>query len=330
MHVPGQHTHDQHQEKEEPKQKEPPKSPVDESKPEDNGLTKDGINSTLGKISSNMTKFIKGPKFRRGFMLNYVGIQGGVGKQFKKLEQRERRINKDLEGAEKGIRDIRNGERTKGIIGMLFNPMKWLNLAFLVIGGLVFLTLLRIGIKKWKDTYMPRPDGSRLTIFGVEIPGWDKIKAFGIGMYNFVRFGLPNWFGKIKLWINKTNKFLFGKKGLFKDFTTTKYSIIRILAAVAISMTKQVGGALMSLFMTALSFIPFVGPVFKVLSKIGPLIYAYIANKIVGHWSKVNMKEEFDLDAALAGQNARTKEGAQKLANEVLKIGGKFGGFGDG
>jgi hypothetical protein len=50
-----------------------------------------------------------------------------------------------------------------GITGLLFT----------IIGGLILITLARIALRKWCDAYMPKPDGSKMTIFGIEIPGWD-------------------------------------------------------------------------------------------------------------------------------------------------------------
>jgi hypothetical protein len=92
-----------------------------------------------------------------------------------------------------------------------------MNLIFTVVGALILITLTRMAFRKWRKTYMPEPDGSKLTIFGIPIPGWDMIKAFAIGVRNFFMVGLPNMFDTLKMYFGKIHRKLFGRKGILRN-----------------------------------------------------------------------------------------------------------------
>lgn len=96
---------------------------------------------------------------------------------------------------------------------------------------------------------MPKPDGSKLTIFGISIPGWDTIKALGTGIKNFITVGLPNHFNRLQKFFGKMKKSLFGKGGILEDMAATKNALRRIIAAWIIGQTKKVGGAIFSVVM---------------------------------------------------------------------------------
>lgn len=87
-----------------------------------------------------------------------------------KVDNAELGINRDLKDTEKGIRKLKN--KNKGsLLSRLMNG-GITGLMFTIIGGLILIALARIAFRKWADAYMPKPDKSKMTIFGVEIPGW--------------------------------------------------------------------------------------------------------------------------------------------------------------
>lgn len=136
----------------------------------ENDISTAKVNSTLGTIHNNIQKTISNPKFKNAFMLNYKMVQGGVQKQMGKIDKSESTMNKDLTKTKKGIKSLQNKKRGSllsrlmngGITGFLFT----------ILGGLILITLMRIGLRKWKQAYMPPSDGSTMTIFGINIPGW--------------------------------------------------------------------------------------------------------------------------------------------------------------
>ena len=136
----------------------------------------------------------------------------------KRVDKDEDVINKNLKSTEKNIRELNNRKNKKsGITGLIFNPLIWMNIAFIAIGGVILVTLTRMALKKFKDTYMPPSDGKTFKIFGIPIPGISEIKSLCIGIYNFARVGIPNIYGKLKVWISGVSKSLFGKGGMFSS-----------------------------------------------------------------------------------------------------------------
>lgn len=253
--------------------------------PEDNGkkITQSGVINTIGKIHENIQKKLNDKKFRNSFQMDYGKIQGGIMKQMRKIDKSEEQISKDLNKTKGGIKSLKRqlaASKGKGILGLIFGgPIGMI--MFTVVGGLILITLARMALRKWADTYMPKKDGSKMSVFGFQIPGWDTIKALGIGIRNFILVGLPNIWNKLKVFVGSIKKTLFGKKGMFKDAIETKYSLIKIFSALAIANTQKVGGILFKLLFKALSFIPFVGPFFGFLADFGPMIYTFVATQLM-------------------------------------------------
>lgn len=96
----------------------------------------------------------------------------------------------------------------------------------------------------------------------------------------------------MKLFVYNIKKQLVGKNGCLKNAERAKNTMRRILGAIIIAQTKQVGGYIFKLIFTALSFIPYVGPVFAFLAEFGPLIYAFVTTQLMLMWSKSKEKEE--------------------------------------
>ncbi len=177
-------------------------------------------------------------------------------------------------------------------------------IAFTIVGGLVLITLARMAISKWKDTYMPKTDGSKMSILGVPVPGWDTIKALGLGVRNFITVGIPTYWDKLKKFMGDTKKTLFGKKGMFKDATEIKYSLIKIFGALIVANTQKAGGWLVKLLFKALSFIPFVGPVFGFLADFGPMIWTFLTTQIMLIWGGKAASVEQEEKMRVANQRA--------------------------
>ena len=109
-------------------------------------------------------------KFRNGFTMDFNKIQGGLQKQMKKIDKTESSISKDLDKTKKGVNDLQKKKNVPGLLGLMMGGIA--PIAFTIIGGLILITLARLAMKKWTDTYMPKPDGSKMSIFGIPIPGW--------------------------------------------------------------------------------------------------------------------------------------------------------------
>ena len=91
-------------------------------------------------------------------MMDYTKIQGGLQKQMKKIDRSESDISKDLDATKKGINRLKK-PKPGGLFGMLFGGGvvgKIITMAFTIIGGLILITLMRLALKKWSDTYMPK------------------------------------------------------------------------------------------------------------------------------------------------------------------------------
>ena len=171
--------------------------------------------------------------------MDFNKIQGGLQKQMKKVDKAEESIHKDLNKTKKGIKQLQDEKKKKkgGLLGMLLGGVG--KVIFTIIGGLILITLARMAIKKWSDTYMPKNDGSTMSIFGIPIPGWSTMKALGLGIWNFITVGLPNYWDRLRRFVGNIKKQLFGKKGIFRDGIETRNTLRKILWAIGIGFAKQ-------------------------------------------------------------------------------------------
>ena len=182
--------------------------------------------------------------------MDFNKIQGGLQKQMEKVDKAEASIHKDLNKTKKGIKQLQDEKKKKtgGLLGMLLGGVG--KTIFTIIGGLILITLARMAIKKWSDTYMPTNDGSTMSIFGIPIPGWSTMKALGLGIWNFITVGLPNYWDRLRHFIGNIKKQLFGKKGIFRDGIETRNTLRKVLWAIGIGFAKQ----------------KLIGPIAKILS----------------------------------------------------------------
>lgn len=170
----------------------------------------------------------------------------------KRIDQTEDEVSKDLDETTVGIKKLKAKGKGKGLLGLMLGGVA--SFAFVAIGALILITLARMALKKWADTYMPKSDGSKFRIFGIEIPGLGEIKALGIGIWNFVTIGLPNYYNRLKRFFGGVYKSLFGKKGILRDMAAIKNTLRRIIAAWIIGQTKKVGGAILSVVLQVIGW----------------------------------------------------------------------------
>ena len=57
--------------------------------------------------------------------------------------------------SEKNIKAMDKKKKGFGILAMIFNPLKWIQLGIIVLGGLILIGLARFAFAQWKKTYMP-------------------------------------------------------------------------------------------------------------------------------------------------------------------------------
>ena len=215
-------------------------------------ITQNGVVSTIGKVHQNVQKQLGNKKFRNGFTMDFNKIQGGLQKQMKKVDKTEASIYNDLNTTKKGIKKLQDKQKKgKGLLGMLLGGVGMV--IFTVIGGLILITLARMAFKKWSATYMPKNDGSTMSIFGIPIPGWSTMKALGLGIWNFITVGLPNYWDRLCNFIGNIKKQLFGKKGIFRDGTETRNTLRKIGLAILIGFAKnKLGGPLVKILSFAI------------------------------------------------------------------------------
>ena len=281
-------------------------------------ITKNGVINAIGKVHENAQRQLNNKKFRNAFMMNYSKIQGGLQKQMKKMDKTESTISKDLTKTKKGIGQLQAQARKPkgGLFGMLFGGIG--GIIFTIIGGLLLITIARLALAKWKQTYMPQTDGSQMSIFEIPIPGWDSMKAIGLGIWNFITVGLPNYWDRLSNFIGNVKKQLFGKKGMFRDAIETRNTLRKIIGALIIANTKKVGGILIKILGFALSFIPGVGPFAKFLIEFAPVVYTFISTQIMLLWSNGKANAERAQQAAQANVEQMTASKSQKLKSSLL------------
>ena len=286
-------------------------------------LTKSGVLNTIGKIHENVQKQLNKKKFKDCFQMNYTKIQGGLRKQMKKIDKTEVGIHKDLKQTKKGIGELQaQARRPKGggLFGMLFGGLG--GIIFTIIGGLVLITLARLALAKWKQTYMPETDGSKMTILGFQIPGWDTMKAIGLGIWNFITVGLPNYWNRFSTFIGGIKKKLFGKKGMFRDVIETKNTLRKIFFALLIANTQKIAGKGLKIVLKiigwALCWIPGVKPVCDFLAEFAPQLYTFISTQIMLLWSNGKASAERAQKAALANVEQMTGSKSKQLKSLLM------------
>ena len=165
--------------------------------PKQSSIDKNGVLEALGRMNSNLSKALSKPKFKKGLSINFNPIQNQIKKLNKKADKGEAEIKGDLDKTKDGIGKLKSKARRNLVQKFIFGggPM---GILFTVVGGLLLIGMIRTMWKSWKEQYMPETDPNTYTFFGIPIPGFGTMKAFGIGIYNYVTVGLPSHFRKLK------------------------------------------------------------------------------------------------------------------------------------
>lgn len=239
--------------------------------------------------------------------MNYTGIHKQVNKQFKKSNKDEQTISDDLDETKKGVAKLKKKNSGNWLTKFIFGGFG-AGLLFIAAGAIILITLARAAWRSWKNKYMPETDEKTFTILGVPIPGVSTLKAIGIGIWNFIVVGLPQRYNKVKGFFKKLYEDLFGKKGCMRNTDMMYLTLKRIFWALITNLYKKPAGILVNILGTALSVIPFVGPIFMFLSKFGPLLYTFIANRIHEMWAhraEAKIAEKESLEARQKRESAK-------------------------
>lgn len=300
-----------------PQQPPQPQAPAANDNNGGSKITQNGVLNALGKVHQNVQQQLNNKKFKNGFTMNFTKIQGGLQKQMKKIDKSEATISKDLDATKKGIKKLKK-PKGPGLLGLLMGGIA--PIAFTIIGGLILITLARLALRKWRNTYMPKSDGSTFSIFGIPIPGWDTLKAIGLGIWNFITVGLPNYWDRLKFFFgDMKKKKLFGKKGIFKDLITTKYNLIRIFAAIIIGHTKKAAGWIVAAIGFILNlFLPGAGSALIFISKFVPAIFAFIMTQVMAVWAGKKAAAEKQAQGMAANQMASGKSQVKHFRSMLL------------
>ena len=261
---------------------------------------------------------LRNDKFKQNFMLNYKPIQNGMTKAINKSDKDEAQISSDLDATQTGIDKLKN--KKGGFLSKLI--MGGAAVGWIVVGGLILVTLFRLAFKKWKKTYMPETnDKGGFSILGFKIPGFAQMKSIGLGLYNFFTIGLVNHWTRLSKFFKKWKDKLFGKQGAFGGMRQTMHTLRRIGLAWAIGQGKKVVGGLAKALSFLVSFIPGWGPALAFLIKFIPAICTFFATQIMLIWSKKKMQGQMAMDAAFKAQGASGKNMVAKLTSELISLG---------
>lgn len=186
------------------------------SSSQQSSIDKNGVLEALGRMNSNLSKALDKPKFKKGLSINFNPIQNQIKKLNKKADKGEAEIKGDLDKTKDGVGKLKSKARRNLVQKFIFGggPM---GILFTVVGGLLLIGMIRTMWKNWKEQYMPETDPTTYTFFGIPIPGFETIKAFGIGIYNYVTVGLPMHFRKLKTFLGNVYEEFFGKKGCIRS-----------------------------------------------------------------------------------------------------------------
>ena len=130
-----------------------------------------------------------------------------------------------------------------------------------------------------------------MSILGIKIPKWDTIKAIGIGIYNWVTIGLPNMLIRVRAFVGKIGRFLFGKRGLINSVPKIKYTLNRIFYALIAGAAKK-GLAILA---TIAQFIPGWGTAISFVLKLASYLVPLIMNNYADMYYGAKMNKELVL-----------------------------------
>ena len=280
--------------------------------------------NTLGKIHGNINKMIGSTQFRGHFTVDYGRTQGRINNVLGQTDKTNEETDKDLTKTEHAIKRTK---RSRGLMSTFIFGGPLAGIAFTIVGGLILITLARIAWRKWKKTYMPETDGKKDKVFGFTIPGVGAIKAFAIGIYNFVKFGIPIYIEKLSRFFKGVYEDLFGKSGCLRNVEMIKITAKKLIGAWIIGHTKKVGGALMKIIGKLIAFIPGFGPFAQFIIEFAPEIYTFITTQLMLMWQNKNAEAVAEgEDAARKAKKAAT-QAFGKLRKQVIRLGRRIKPF---
>ena len=204
----------------------------------------------------------------------------------KKADKGEKKIKGDLDKTKDGVGKLKNKNKRNLVMRFIFGGGP-AGILFAVAGGLILIGLCRAAISAWKEKFMPPTESQTDTIFGISIPGMATVKALGIGIYNFVIHGIPEYYHKFVSWFSGIYKELFGKKGCIRNTDMLVLTLKKIGLAWIIGQTRQQGGGMIiKLLKFAVKLIPGFGPVAEFLMEFGPALYTFISTQLMLLWAK--------------------------------------------
>ena len=256
-----------------------------------NKITEQGVISNITRFHQGTAVLTNDETSTQNSLLHYKPIQKQVQNQMFGIDQEEMKTKKDLSETEQGIHDIKKGKGSF-LSKLLFGAWK---MAFIVAGGILLITLARMAFRAWSKNFMPKSDGSKFKIFGLEIPGLGEIKAFGLGIWNTITVGLPNLWNRVKNFFGKIHKQLFGKKGMFRDAIETRNTLRKIGAAFIIGLSTKATGPIFKILGFLLGLIPGAGPFLQFICKLMPAIIKFVSMQIMLHWSNAKADSEREL-----------------------------------
>ena len=220
-------------------------------------------------------------KFMNSFMLNYPNIQRQTNKQMKSVQKDEAETKSNLDKTSEGISNLKKNQKSGFLSRFIFGGLAG-GLAFTVAGGLLLMTLVRMGWRKWKKEYMPKTEETSYTIMGVQIPGLGTIKNFFIGIYNFITVGIPEAYHKVVGYFKGIYEELFGKKGCIRSVDMLLITVSKLFACWLIGVTKdKAGGWIRKMLIKVAKFIPGWGTAIEFIAEFAPELYSFIMTRLV-------------------------------------------------
>jgi hypothetical protein len=168
----------------------------------------------IGVIHNNLAGLLRGKKFSDNFLLNYSKINQIIKKQLRIGQKDEKTTKEYLDETKKNVGRLKDNQ-SNPIVSVLIGLMS--NVLFFSVGSIFLISFARSAFETWKKEYVPETNEEDGKIFGIHIPGLASIKAYAIGIYNFMRVGLPKYYHTFMGFFKGIYEELFGKKGCIRN-----------------------------------------------------------------------------------------------------------------
>lgn len=111
-------------------------------------------------------------------------------------------------------------------------------------------------------------------------------------MYNWLVYGLPNWWDRLSVFFGNIRKYLFGKKGIIKNGPAWRSTLYRIIGALIIGVAKKAYGAFFAIVSSLVALIPGWGTAVAFALKFVPLLITMWLNMLNSLYGKVQGAKE--------------------------------------